>query len=208
MQAVPVLAAMLEARKPGWLAAARAQDIAVACASAARALGKDALQVSAAERDRLASAGVSWAIDHWSNDELGRVVLLLGASEAVVRQAFFRGDNRERRAVLDALPLRADAAQLVDLAVEACRTNVVDVFCAIACENPFPSRHFAEPAFNQMVMKAIFLDVSVARILGLAPRVTRELVRMATDYAAERRAAGRPVPTDVSFLDALAGGAT
>ena len=60
--------------------------------------------------------------------------------------------------------------------------------------------HFPDLGFNQMVMKAIFIEVPVARIEGLAGRRGPELVRMLEDYASERRAAGRPVPNDVSTL--------
>ena len=49
-------------------------------------------------------------------------------------------------------------------------------------------------------MKAIFNGVSVGRIEGLSRRITPELSRMATGYASERRAAGRPVPKDAEFL--------
>jgi hypothetical protein len=49
-------------------------------------------------------------------------------------------------------------------------------------------------------MKAIFMEVSIHRIEGLEARITPELTRMATSYASERRAAGRPVPPDATFL--------
>jgi len=51
-----------------------------------------------------------------------------------------------------------------------------------------------------MLLKALFLDVSLARIIGLDGRRTPELERMACDYAAERRAAGRPVSDDLAHL--------
>jgi hypothetical protein len=51
-----------------------------------------------------------------------------------------------------------------------------------------------------MVLKAIFIEVPVSRIEGLDRRNGAELRRMARDYASERRAAGRPVPSDVDLL--------
>jgi hypothetical protein len=77
---------------------------------------------------------------------------------------------------------------------------VQPVFEAIACENPFPALYFSEQSFNQMVLKAVFIEVAVERILGLTARITPELRRMAADYASERRAAGRSVPDDVGDL--------
>jgi hypothetical protein len=50
------------------------------------------------------------------------------------------------------------------------------------------------------VLKAVFVGVAVDRIEGLDRRVTPALKRMAEDYAAERRAAGRPVPADVDRI--------
>ena len=78
------------------------------------------------------------------------------------------------------------------------------VFRAIACDNPFPARYFPAERFNHMVLKAIFNGISVNAIVGLADHVTPELLRMADDYAAERRAAGRAVPEDLAALHTLA----
>jgi hypothetical protein len=49
-------------------------------------------------------------------------------------------------------------------------------------------------------MKAVFIEAPVARIEGLAERRTPELRRMARDYASERRAAERSVPSDVDLI--------
>ena len=51
-----------------------------------------------------------------------------------------------------------------------------------------------------MVLKALFVGVAVDRIVGLDGRLTPELARMAADYASERRAAGRSVPSDIARL--------
>jgi len=50
-----------------------------------------------------------------------------------------------------------------------------------------------------MVLKALFNDVALARIVGLKGRLNPEMARMASDYAAERRAAGRSVPADIDM---------
>jgi hypothetical protein len=49
-------------------------------------------------------------------------------------------------------------------------------------------------------MKAIFIEVPVARIERLAERQSPELCRMLEGYRSERLAAGRPVPPDVDLL--------
>ena len=130
-------------------------------------------------------------------DEVGRVALLL-ALNGDVNEAFWKGDARERQAVLRALPLLGKP--LVEIGVEAVRSSLGGVFEAIACENPFPADHFSDAQFNQMVLKALFNEVKVSRIVGLERRVTPELVRMVQGYASERRAAGRTVPADIDVI--------
>ena len=141
-------------------------------------------------------------------DECGRAALVLAAigsldaSEhvALVRDLIRRGEVRERQAVLRVLAALPDPARYVEIAVDACRTNVQSVFEAIACDNAYPARHFPDPAFNQLVLKALFIGAPVGRILELTARTSDELVRMVEAYASERRAAGRTIPDDVRLI--------
>ncbi|XYH99679.1 EboA domain-containing protein [Sorangium sp. So ce1128] len=147
-------------------------------------------------------------IDGWRLDELGRVTMITLVSrrlpgpelEQLLGVCYQQGDGRERQALLRALPLLNEAERFVSLAVDACRTNEVPVFEAIACENPYPAAYFPDLNFNQMVLKAMFMGVALARIVGLARRRSGELARMAEDFASERRAAGRSVPADIGLL--------
>jgi len=53
------------------------------------------------------------------------------------------------------------------------------------------------------------MDIPLSQVSGLAARADGELGRMLADLAAERRAAGRPVPADAAALLAqLAGGSS
>lgn len=143
--------------------------------------------------------------------DLARLALVLAAFERTpssdhtltLDELYRTGEQREQQSILRTLVRLPDPARFTSLAVEACRTNSVLVFGAIANDNPFPARHFPELSFNQLVLKAVFLGVPVARIHDLASRVNDELRRMLEDYASERRAAGRAVPDDVSVLLAL-----
>lgn len=170
----------------------------VAFAGAGRRLGSAAIGDGAA---RITAAGLTWPATA-GVDECGRAALLLAASAPprVVRDLLRRGEVRERQAVLRVLAALPEPAALVELAVDACRTNVVTVFEAIACDNDFPARHFDDHAFGQLVLKALFVAAPVARIVGLAERTTAELVRMVDAFASERRAAGRPIPDDVRLI--------
>lgn len=140
-------------------------------------------------------------------DEIARMALLViqveranGSGLALVDERYRCGDNRERGAVLRALPHLPEPARFLRVATHACRSNVTPVFEAIAADNTYPADHFPDPAFHQMVLKALFVGVPVARIAGLARRHSPELARMAAGYASERRAAGRVVPADVTVL--------
>jgi hypothetical protein len=145
---------------------------------------------------------------HWTVVDIVRAHLLARAlsfaveegQPALVLALFDGGEIGEQESVLRTLSILPSAERLASTALSACRTNATRVFAALACENPFPARHLAEPGFNQMVLKAIFTELSVRRIEGLAARVTPELVRMVESYASERRAAGRPVPEDVAYV--------
>ncbi len=176
-----------------------------AFAMAGRRLGQKPLGTPG---DALAGLGLSLAPDTCTPALLGRVALLLRAQEqlaperheALVAACYRSGDNAERQAVLKTLPLLLRPERFLELARDACRTHVQPVFEAIACENSYPAALFPESAFNQLVLKAVFTGVPLARVVGLERRRNPELARMAAAYASERRAAGRSLPHDLTLL--------
>ncbi len=141
---------------------------------------------------------------------MGRATLLLRATECLpaedhtgfIREVYQRGDNDERRPLLRALSILPDPPRYLEIAIEACRTNVQPVFEAIACENPYPVHYIPDRNFNHLVLKALFTGVRLRRVVGLERRRTSDLIRMAEDYASERRAAGRSVPEDIALITA------
>ena len=186
-----------------------------AFAAAGRHLGGDARALTISGSETLRDLPRELHLRGWTLDELARASLLAravgalppSAADELVSECFLRGDSRERQAVLRTLPLLPEPRRFLSLAIEACRSSVQPVFEAISCENPYPARHFPQPAFNQMVLKAVFTGVALGRIAGLESRLDRDLARMAADYAQERRAAGRSVPPDLDLLMSGAGGA-
>ncbi len=177
----------------------------LAFASVGRRFGEAPLGIDARIAD---DAGHEWSIAGWGLDEAARGLLVVAgiahvasAEQVAWVEGLHRaGTLRERQAVLRALALLPEPTRFLPIALDACRTSTQPVFEAIACENPYPAAYFPEASFNQLVLKAVFTGVRVARILDLARRRTPELARMAADYAAERRAAGRPVPDDLEDL--------
>jgi hypothetical protein len=118
----------------------------------------------------------------------------------LLNELFYRGDNLEKQAVLRALILLPEPARFLQLGVDACRAHVQTVFEAVACDNPYPAAHFSDMQFNQMVLKALFTGAAIERIANWKLRNNPELVRMAGDFADERRAARRLVPPDIQKI--------
>jgi hypothetical protein len=151
--------------------------------------------------------GEGLALEGWTLEDAARATFLLARAdhaapepfEADARACYDLGDAREQESWLRGVTLLPAPERFLLLVVDACRTNILPVFEAVACGNPYPCRYFPERNFNQLVMKALFSGVRLERIVGLAPRLNAELTRMATDFAAERRAAGRPVPPDIGL---------
>ena len=182
-----------------------ATKLRIALARAGRELGDGPVDVTAVV-DPPALAAV------WRACDAGRAALVLHAATVLPPEAWLRfvtdavrrGELSEQVSLLRMLAWLPEPARLTEVAIDACRTNSEPVFAAIACENPFVAAHFPDGAFDQVVIKAIFLGVSIERIVGLADRVSDETARIATDFADERRAAGRVVPADVDLVLQLA----
>ena len=175
--------------------------------AAPRRSGRQPLGLSGLERQELAAAAPSVVFDRWTREDAARAALLLAFAEraaaddfaATAIECYERGDSREQQSWLTALPLLPHAERFLAVAIDACRTNIVPQFEAIACDNPYPARYFPQPNFNQLVLKSMFVGLALDRIVGLGDRLNPELSRMALDYAAERRAAGRSVPADLAL---------
>ena len=216
---IDILTRILRARASsrGWhwfQAACRSTEIPVDLnrllgnyAGASLRLGKRALNLEPEETRRWSSLRPDLPIDHWGLDELGRAILLLKIAHLppenyfdTVSECYRQGDSREQQSWLRGLNLLPDRGRFLDAAVDACRTNIVPLLEAIACENPYPAAHFPELNFNQMVLKSLFNAIRMERILGLESRFNPELSRMADDYASEREAAGRDVPPDIWWV--------
>lgn len=199
-----LLAAIAGAHAGPWLSTqlGDAARFHIAFSAAGRKLGKQ--PISEAQTDAIRRAGL--LVPRLGVDECGRGALLLAVIDGVpdpvelVRDLVRRGEVRERCAVLRVLAALPAPERYREIAVDACRTNVLDVFCAIACDNAYPARHFRDAELHQMILKALFVGAPAGRIDGLAARRTPELIRMVQAYASERRAAGRTVPDDAQLV--------
>jgi len=184
-------------------AGAAGDAFARAWGAAGRRLGRLELQAGGQHGPPLSLPAAGFCADEYGRALLLRAALARTPADAhapLVENLYATGELREQQAVLRALPHLAGPARHLGVAVEAVRHNATSVIAAIACDNPFPAQHFLEAAFNQMVVKCLFVGLPLDRVVGLPGRIGPELRRMVADYARERRAAGRPVPADAALV--------
>ncbi|MFF7522155.1 EboA domain-containing protein [Streptomyces pseudovenezuelae] len=145
---------------------------------------------------RLAEAGRRCGPEH---ADAARILILHAAradTDALTR-VYAQGTAAERRAVLHALPHLVPGPQALPLVEDALRTN--DTRLLAAAVGPYAARHLDAHQWRHAVLKCLFTGVPVTEVADLERRAhaDRELARMLGDYAAERTAAGRPVPEDL-----------
>lgn len=117
--------------------------------------------------------------------------------ESTLTKLFETADMDEQVTLYAALPLLPYPDILAKRAAEGIRTNITDVFDAIALHNPFPFDFLDQAAWNQMLLKAVFMQRPLYRIYGADERANHELARMLVDFAHERWAAKRPVSPEL-----------
>ncbi|MFC2147511.1 EboA domain-containing protein [Bacteroidota bacterium] len=102
-------------------------------------------------------------------------------------------DTGELETFLKFLMLLPNAGDYNHVGVEALRTNIGIIFDAIALNNPYPSIYFNDQQWNQMYLKAAFMERNLGEIVDVEKRANRDLVRIISDYAHERWAASRDI---------------
>ncbi|MEM9008835.1 MAG: EboA family metabolite traffic protein [Cyanobacteria bacterium P01_F01_bin.86] len=168
--------------------------------TASRKVGKADLSLTAQDATTAHQLFPGWSPIHWSTDQAARTLMLLAfpASDAeryvaALEKLFSAADVAEQVALYQSLPLLPHPECWRARAIEGLRSNITAVFNAIALNNPYPAAYFDEAAWNQMVLKALFVDSRLSQIQGLEVRANATLARMLSDYAHERWAAGRTV---------------
>jgi len=102
-------------------------------------------------------------------------------------------DTGELETFLKYLLLLPNPEAYKQTAVEALRTNIATIFDAIAMGNPYPAKYFNDQQWNQMFLKAAFMERDLSQIESVDQKANEDLTRIISDYAHERWAAGRKI---------------
>ncbi len=169
-----------------------------------RYLGKEKLDLSSEELEAATALVTGWNPINWTLDQVGRTTLLLSFSStdvakyvATLDKIMAVADVGEAIAFYQSLPLLPHPEKFQLRAAEGIRTNMTSVFNAVAHYNPYPAIYLDDLAWNQMVLKALFVASPLHLIYGLESRNNQQLSQMLIDYAQERLAANRTVSPEL-----------
>jgi hypothetical protein len=172
----------------------------LAFSSASRFIGKSDLHLTQDQLDQADSLRKGFQPERWNLLQCVRAYLLLILPnedvknyEANLTKLYETADIDEQVTLYSALPLLPYPNTMAKRAAEGIRTNITDVFDAIALNNPYPNDFLDQGAWNQMVLKAVFMQRPLYRIYGGDERANAELAGMLIDFAHERWAANRKV---------------
>lgn len=175
----------------------------LAFSQASRYFKKLPIGISDDQKQKASELVAGFDPSHWDLLLTARTILLLQFPQEktawfkAINQLFETGDMHEQQALYSALPIMPFSEDLLPRAIDGCRTNMTVIFDAIALNNPFPAKYFPEANWNQMVLKAVFMQRPLYRIQGLEERRNLPLANIASDFAHERWAAGRPVMAEI-----------
>jgi hypothetical protein len=171
-----------------------------------RYLGKQSLQLTSPDLEAAQEIVPGWYPTNWSVDQAGRALLLLALPQndaegdeatSTLDKVFSSADMGELVALYQSLPLLPHPELHRQRAAEGIRSNMSNVFQSIALHNPYPANYLDNAAWNQMVLKAVFVGSPLHLIWGLDRRANPELAKMLSNYAHERWAAKRSVTPEL-----------
>ncbi|MFK7994382.1 MAG: EboA domain-containing protein [Granulosicoccus sp.] len=170
-----------------------------------RRLGKEALVLNNMQKGELHQCMPGWQLDGISVDAVARMLVITSFDDArqlaeQLTRLLRHAELSEQLALYRSLPLYPASATVNDRLADGLRSNISEVFEAIAHNNPYAAWHLDTHRFNHMVLKALFIDAKLAPIIQLEKRNNAELAQMLLDTARERRAASRPVSEELWAL--------
>ncbi len=171
---------------------------------APRKLGKADLLPSTAELQVAQNLRQGLDPTEWSVDQTARMAFTLayyqGDETDFVQQMGMLVDTSEINellAIFRGFALFPHPQALEPKAREAIRSTMRPVYEAMSHRHPYPFEFFDEAAWNQMIVKAFFLDSSIWQIQGIDQRYNADLSVILILLVQERWAAGRFIAPEI-----------
>lgn len=169
-----------------------------------RFFGKEKLSLTEAQLHQANHVRTGFNPTDFTIVQVARILLALSIPKEdverflkILNTLLSTGEVSELVALYSALPLLPHPESLKARAAEGIRTSMTVVYDAVALNNPYPADYLDEDAWNQMVLKAVFMERPLDKIYGIDNRANKQLARMLSDYAHERWAASRYVTPEL-----------
>ena len=167
----------------------------------ARFISSEIPEWSSEEMDILEVVYPGFGKSTWNKQELVRVVLMIALdtseNKRILNSFYESAEMQELVAFFKGLYLLENAEEFTLSVEEGIRTNMVNVFDSFTAGNPFANTYLEEWAWNQLVLKALFLDRPLFTIHDIDKRKNQSLADMLQDYVNERWSASREVSPEI-----------
>lgn len=180
--------------------AGKSASLFLSFSQASRFFPKDKLTLSDSDIAEARSLRKDWRPETWNLLVTARAYLAMHVPHEPIEswrtqlsRLFETGDIYEQEALYAALCILPHQELLASRASEGLRSNMTTIFDAVALNNPFPAEQLNEMAWNQLVLKAIFLQRPMYQIIGIDTRNNRGLAETLLDAVRERWSANRSV---------------
>ncbi len=172
----------------------------IAFSAAFRFFEKEEISFSTLQIQKANELCLGWNPKGMRAYEVARLIIFLhlpttdkGTYFETVNKLFSAADMGELVSLYKSLIVYPYAEDYTLRTAEGIRTNIKNVFEAIALDNPYPAKYLNERQWNQLVLKSVFNGSPLYKIVGLEQRANATLSQQLSDYAHERWAAGRTV---------------
>lgn len=172
----------------------------IAFSGVSRYVEKQKLNLSTKELQVANGIVTGWHPINWTLEQVARTLLILSFPHEntdryveTLDKIWAAADVEESIALYQSLPLLPHPEKFKLRAAEGIRSNMMSVFNAVALNNPYPAEYLDNLAWNQMILKALFVGSPLNPIYGLKRRNNEQLSQMLVDYVRERLAAKRTV---------------
>lgn len=168
---------------------------------ASRFIGNESPSFTAEDIKELQTIYPGFNPVQWSKLDISRVLLMLALDVSINKEILFSffeiAEMNEQISLYKGLFLLPNAIEFKHQFTDGIRTNMVNVFDSIAAGNPFAKTYLNENAWNQLILKSLFLDRKLYVIEGIDAGKNINLANMLQDYVKERWAAGRDVSLEI-----------